>query len=370
MKQILCFGLIVFMFAAFIFSAVGAENFDSFNFYNADSDTAYSAHFYHKHTEIFRSGELMVDIELKNILSCSASADFVYLFAADNLNCQLCIYRYNPAENIMDSYAVNVNPIYDKLCFASDKSGNIYFAGAYNTNFLYVQNINDYSVNNYKIDSRICQIINAGNDKILIITDVSVYAYENGVCEKRLSSSLTYPVRYESKDIISDADGNKYNLTGFDYIDETTLHHTEPQNTQSVNTTPVKPEDESEESEIRYEEISENTYAVPFGTTVSKIKRAFASSVVTEIAKADGGVIESGKVGTGTRVYFENGEVITLVIFSDVTGEGNINSRDTKAILDTLVGKQSLREPFFTAADLDYNGEITTKDALIISGMY
>ena len=81
-------------------------------------------------------------------------------------------------------------------------------------------------------------------------------------------------------------------------------------------------------------------------------------------------VIENGKVGTGTKVHFENGEYITLIILGEVTGEGNINSRDTRLILDVLTGKETLMEPFEIAADLDLSGDITTKDALKIAKMY
>lgn len=371
MKRLLCFILINSILTAVIITAY-AHSAEIIDFYDAETDTAYHAQIFDNHTEIYRNSELLVDVELNDIISCSASEEYIYLFEADNINRQLCVYRYNSSEGIMIAYAVNVNPLYNKLCFTSDIKGNIFFTAADKTETLYVYNTCDYSVMSFDTDSRICQIINIGNNKILVITDISVYVYENETYERLMDSSLSYPLNFESRDTISDASGIKYYASDFDFSQMQTTEYIEAttNDTQSSSTKSSEAVSVTDNAGAKIELIAESTYVVPVSTTLSEIKRAFASSVITKVTKADGSIIENGKVGTGTKVHFENGEYITLIILGEVTGEGNINSRDTRLILDVLTGKETLMEPFEIAADLDLSGDITTKDALKIAKMY
>ena len=371
MKRLLCIILSVFISTATLFTAVDAENFDNLTFCDPTTSFTFSAHIFADKTEIMDATTQIISIGQENILSCSASGNVIYLFKPDTVNGQLFIFRYNRSENFTESFAVNCEPLYDKLCFASDCSNNVYFVSAYKNSCLCVFNVFDNSFSDFDFNSRIRQLINIDSNKVLIITDDSVYTFENSTYEKVSGSSLSYPVSYAGNLKVTDSQGQTFDVSDHQPQVETSSLNTEPE-TQSaeVTTTSAVTETKMIKQENPYEEIFQNTYAVPMGTTLSKIKRAFDAFGVTKVTKADGSIIDSGKVGTGTRVNLENGEAITLVIFGDVTGEGNINSRDTKAILDELSDKENLTEPFFTAADINSDGEITTKDALLISKMY
>ncbi len=367
MRKFLCISITVFIFTTFIFTFAGAEDFDNINFIDSESGAEYSACIYSRKTELYNEGELLIEFELDNIVSCSASGKIITLYEVDSLNKQLCLYRYNIAENMMESFAVNRNPFYDKLCFASDSLGNIYFVSNYKISCLCVYNIFDNSIKDFELNSRIRQVLNIGDNKILIITDNALYIYYNDICEKLSNFSPAYPICFEEKLKFSDSNEKIYFISDSGLQEETEVSQTEIEN--ASNTT-FQAETEHNESEYEYSVICENTYLVPKGTTVSKIKNAFASSGVSKVTKADGNIIKNGKVGTGTRVHFENGEFISLVILGELTGEGNINSRDTKALLNMLCGKETLTNSFYEAADINSDGEINTKDALEISRMY
>ena len=111
-------------------------------------------------------------------------------------------------------------------------------------------------------------------------------------------------------------------------------------------------------------------YVTEEGITVSKIKKTFANLEILRFTKADGTDIKSGKLGTNATFTLSTGEVITVIVYGEVTGEGNINSRDLKTLLNHLSRKELLKGNFLISADIDLDGEITTKDALKLSQMY
>ncbi len=80
----------------------------------------------------------------------------------------------------------------------------------------------------------------------------------------------------------------------------------------------------------------------------------------------NGNVKTSGHVGTGMTVTSSDGSSYTLIIFGDVTGEGNINSRDLKIIEDQILTGTVLEDKYLLAADVIHDGKIDLKDASAI----
>lgn len=76
----------------------------------------------------------------------------------------------------------------------------------------------------------------------------------------------------------------------------------------------------------------------------------------------------TGKIGTGAAATFSyNNKVIStyhLIIYGDLTGEGNCNSRDIAALKQHLLGKEELHSHFYTAADCNRDGSVDTLDLL------
>lgn len=71
----------------------------------------------------------------------------------------------------------------------------------------------------------------------------------------------------------------------------------------------------------------------------------------------------SGQVGTGMTVTSSDGSSYTLIIFGDVTGEGNINSRDLDLIEKQVLTGTGLEDKYLLAADIIHDEKIDLKDA-------
>ena len=87
------------------------------------------------------------------------------------------------------------------------------------------------------------------------------------------------------------------------------------------------------------------------------------------IEKADGEAVASGKLGTGMTVLAD-GTRYSVAVKGDLTGEGNLNSRDLDAMMRHLTKENFLADIFAIAADLDNDNAITTKDLLALSRLY
>ncbi len=68
------------------------------------------------------------------------------------------------------------------------------------------------------------------------------------------------------------------------------------------------------------------------------------------------------KVGTGFTVT-ANGKNYTVVIYSDTTGDGSVNTDDVRSIMKTLLGSVTYSAAQNEAADHDGNGKVSSTDA-------
>lgn len=124
-------------------------------------------------------------------------------------------------------------------------------------------------------------------------------------------------------------------------------------------------------SEI-YEIDHQNQWIVdiPAGTTVAKFKRNVNyNGFNVSFVRNDKKIIESGNIGTGTIVTFYNDEVsieYALSVKGDLTGEGNMNSRDKTMLFNYLLEENSPTGVYFEACDLDYSNSIDAVDLVIL----
>ena len=107
---------------------------------------------------------------------------------------------------------------------------------------------------------------------------------------------------------------------------------------------------------------------ITVGTTVSQLKKKISYNCDFALYYK-GKIRKTGNVGTGMTAVFSNDNdkaEYTLIIKGDCTGEGNVNSRDKKAIFDYILGEKSvLNGVYFTAADINGDLVIDTKDLLL-----
>ena len=75
---------------------------------------------------------------------------------------------------------------------------------------------------------------------------------------------------------------------------------------------------------------------------------------------------KEGILGTGMKVTISDGETYTIIIFGDVTGEGNINSRDIKLLNEYLFDDTDLDFCFVISADCIHDDIIDLKDVTAV----
>ena len=64
------------------------------------------------------------------------------------------------------------------------------------------------------------------------------------------------------------------------------------------------------------------------------------------------------------------GSHYSIVVTGDLTGEGNVNSRDLDALMKHLTEEQQLTGIFISAADIDKDNMLSTKDLVLLSRLY
>ena len=116
-------------------------------------------------------------------------------------------------------------------------------------------------------------------------------------------------------------------------------------------------------------EISEDVIYIPQGTTVADFKKGmkYGDCKITFTKKKKKSVT-SGQMGTGWRIDFSGDGTVSYytVVQGDVTGEGNINSRDIYLMRDYLFGKEGFTKYQELAADIKKNGIIDSVDMYMI----
>lgn len=108
------------------------------------------------------------------------------------------------------------------------------------------------------------------------------------------------------------------------------------------------------------------------GTTIAKFKKNVSyGNLLLSFKNKDGANKASGNVGTGyvlscnynSKTYY----TYNLIVAGDLTGEGNVNSRDVSKLSDYLIGKNLLSKCESMAADCNGDSEIDTMDLLKIA---
>ena len=116
-------------------------------------------------------------------------------------------------------------------------------------------------------------------------------------------------------------------------------------------------------------EISEDVIYIPQGTTVADFKKGmkYGDCKIT-FTNHNEKSVTSGQMGTGWRIDFSGDGTVSYytVVQGDVTGEGNINSRDIYLMRDYLFGKEGFTKYQELAADIKKNGIIDSVDMYMI----
>ncbi len=147
-------------------------------------------------------------------------------------------------------------------------------------------------------------------------------------------------------------------------------------NTQINNQTDVSDEVKSSISSDIYNVDFDDMVIthIPYGTTVAQFKKNMEyNGYNVEFYRYEKDYpLKSGNVGTATQaIFFNNNEryVFELSVIGDLTGEGNVNTRDKRQIFGHAVGRIEMTGVFVTSADLDDSKEIDVIDIVLLLRM-
>lgn len=104
---------------------------------------------------------------------------------------------------------------------------------------------------------------------------------------------------------------------------------------------------------------------ISIGTTVGVLKNKTKGSELV-FRNANGSILgNSEKISTGSQITFPTGETLTVVLYGDLTGDGNINSADLLRMRQALLGQVKLEGAFLEAARLiNTSGKLNSADLL------
>lgn len=291
---------------------------------------------------------LLGETYAKDIDACSVCNGLLYLYSADSLNKALTVYTFDFYADRMEAETINEDAFKSSLCFACNNKGTKFFVLGNDTKSLCIYG--DKLNKTVNLKSQIKELLCVDGKRVLAITSTNTYLCNEYEVTQASDYTLCTPVYCLGNGELTDSLGDKYSLTESELIKVK-----DPTPTQAAS------------KAVNY--TVEDYLILEQGTTVYAVKKALARLEIEKVTKADGKIITNGKLGTGTVITFKTGESTVVVIPGEVTGEGNINSRDLKKILNHLSEKELLTGAFEKAADIDRDGKITTVDALLSARM-
>lgn len=329
-----------------------------------------------------------------NISSISFNLDKSKLYALTDQKELLCFNLTNgPSENL--AYTKLNGNIDDHFYFLRNNiiisyTGKIYNIDENNNTLTEILTTDSY---NFKLASTafkdyiLCKvddkIINAyAHDDTKNYTAIKSLTLENKILRLATSNDICVA-------ITSDNDNVKYltiiNVEDFSEIKNENSSDSDPStNNNDNNSSTNNPNDENPSSNNDNNDtysISSQAYNidfqkrvitnVPLSTTIAVFKQNVTyTNYNISFTNYLGKSMSSGKLGTGTTVTFTNNNSTTsfkIIISGDVTGEGNINSRDISALQNYLGETAELTDEYLLAADMNNDTIINTLDLLAIS---
>ena len=109
---------------------------------------------------------------------------------------------------------------------------------------------------------------------------------------------------------------------------------------------------------------------IPSGTTVAKLRSNIDYPGYSLTIYSDNTVKKSGNIGTAMTAEFvsdTDSYTFELSVIGDITGEGNVNSRDLKLLMDYLTGAADFNGAYSISADLSKDGKVDVKDLAMMN---
>ncbi len=292
-----------------------------------------------------------------HLVDCSVYDDIVTLYSYKSISdnkFNYCIYFYNTFDGDYVSVDAPYRVSVEKYVCTADKNMSVFMRDYADERLVY-EYTNQRKTYEYKTNTPVLQMLCIRGTDIYLITADGVYCIKNHQINKIGDYILSIPSTH-TFDTITDYIGNVYDISDGGILP--VVNETEPD-------TPSQPS--SDYVEIQ---INSDSFILSGSTTFAQLYRSLGveKSELT-VYKTDGKILSTGRLGTGmTAVY--NDQKYLINIIGDITGEGNVNSRDLKLMMKILSGEETLSDDIFLSADLNKDGILNTKDLLKLSQMY
>lgn len=261
---------------------------------------------------------------------------------------------YNANNNDANTIVTDISVSREPVSFCADESGNIYLLDSNNKTIHIISQNGNRSINT---NCTVYQLLYMGNNELLVFTDSGTACISVGSYKVISDLRVATPCIYVSSTKVADTQGTEY-------VYENSVFEKIVPPTEENTTTPLP-------SDTQYiTAISDSYITITQGTTFAKLyKELGLKKADLTVCKPDGPVVDSGTLGTGMTAKF-NGYTLQIIVLGDLTGEGNINSRDLKALMKHLSGESLLKGAYLEAADLYADNIVNTKDLLALSRLY
>lgn len=272
-----------------------------------------------------------------------------------------CFVDYDVfVDYIGNFYTINRNKIQKALSFSRDI--NYLSGGVYDNYFITSSSNKVYAINqsnrttkkHFSLNNEICQLFSI-DDMVVVLT------FNSNV------PNITYILFDEFKNINQPQENNSSNNNTIN------SNHNDKNNSNNHY--------DSDSNTLTDYNISSDVYNIDFdnmkitgispSTTVGQFKRNinYDGFDIELYRYSKDTLLKSGNVGTATRaVFFNNNSSYTfeLSVMGDITGEGNMNTRDKKHMFGYLVGRFDMTGVFLDSADLDNNSIVDVVDLILL----
>ncbi len=265
-------------------------------------------------------------------------------------------YTYDIDSAKLTSIATLLPVFTDETRFAVDSQNRFYLVDRSDNcivNCFYEGRI----ISSIKLSSTIYQLISFDGIHITALTTEGVYLISNSTATLISDARPVVPCTYLGDGLASDSLGTIFTYENggiYSIVTETTTPPTNPVNSEQTQKPNVK----------------DNYIFTEQGVTIAKLRKSFGvTKEEFTVYKPDGSIYTQGKLGTGMTVSVL-GKKYSIIILGELTGEGNINSRDLKLMMKFLTGEETPSNIQNISADINCDGKICTKDLLKLSKLY
>lgn len=255
--------------------------------------------------------------------------------------------------------------------------------GCFVSDDIFVDEIgNFYRLNNYGklLDHSCYSIYPCGgvySKHLITFQDNKIYAINNNNGQKELSCSLMddiqqlYSIGKEIVVLTYSEGAPSISFISFDELKKIPSKNTQQYNQYNSNgdfTSSIS----SSVYNVDFDDMKITD--IPNGTTVAQFKNNMEyDGYSVEFYRYEKDTpLKSGNVGTATQAIFYNNDeryVFELSVIGDLTGEGNVNSRDKKLLFYEVVERIHMTGVFIDSADLDESNEIDVVDVILLMRM-